>query len=120
MRIIKLPDLPALAAFNTIGPNGDHVADINGRAAAIECYLDLNEEARVRWTSYNSKVESYQGELECKTRYMHDFLAQSEHQHLYDYSRLEAVLDTIIQSAIAMREPERAKELAHVSGEANA
>lgn len=41
MLILKLPDMPDFAEFDTIGPNGRHEADINGRAAAIECYLDL-------------------------------------------------------------------------------
>jgi hypothetical protein len=41
MRILRLPDSPTFADFQTVGPNGRHRADINGRAAAIECYLDL-------------------------------------------------------------------------------
>ncbi|RWM06388.1 HEPN/Toprim-associated domain-containing protein [Mesorhizobium sp.] len=59
MRILKLPDLPAFRSFQTIGPNGELKADINGRGAAIECYLNLDTKARVRWTSYNSKADTY-------------------------------------------------------------
>ncbi|MER8394125.1 HEPN/Toprim-associated domain-containing protein [Mesorhizobium sp. M1340] len=112
MRILKLPNLPAFGSFETIGPNGELIADINGRAAAIECYLHLDPGARVRWTSYNAKLEVYQGELEEKTRYMRDFLGQRVRQSSYDYSRIEAVLDTITESAVAMREPEVAKNWA--------
>ena len=42
MRVMKLPDLPAFECFETIGPSGVSMDDINGRAAAIECYLDLS------------------------------------------------------------------------------
>jgi hypothetical protein len=41
MRAILLPDLEEFRAFSTRGPGGVSVSDINGRAAAIECYLDL-------------------------------------------------------------------------------
>jgi hypothetical protein len=44
MRILSLPDLPAFKAFPTVGPDGEGVSDINGRAAAIECYLDLDSQ----------------------------------------------------------------------------
>ncbi|ESY49007.1 MULTISPECIES: HEPN/Toprim-associated domain-containing protein [unclassified Mesorhizobium] len=113
MRILKLPDLPAFRRFKAIGPGGEYEADINGRGAAIECYLDLDDEARVRWTSYSSKQDTYQGELEGKTRYMRDFLGQRSRQSSYDYSKIEAVLDAITDSAIAMREPKVAKEWEH-------
>jgi hypothetical protein len=59
VRILKLPNLPVFKAFLTIGSSGEHKADINGRAAAIECYLDLDMHARVRWTSYNAKTNTY-------------------------------------------------------------
>lgn len=110
MAILKLPDLASFASFETIGPNGQHKAEINGRGAAIECYLDLNAGARVRWTAYNAKTDTYQGELEDKTRYMKVFLNQRTRIPSYDYSRLEAVLETIILSATAMREIDVAKE----------
>ena len=110
MRILKLPNLPVLKAFLTIGPNGEQKADINGRAAAIECYVDLDAHARIRWTSYNTKTNTYQGELEGKTRYMLDFLGQRVRKSSYDYSRLEVILDAIIDTAIAMREINVAKD----------
>lgn len=110
MRILKLPDLPGFRSFQTVGPNGESKSDINGCGAAIECYLDLDAGARVRWTSYNAKANTYQGELEGKTRYMRNFLGQRVRESSYDYSRLEAVLDAIICSAVEMRETEVAKD----------
>ena len=56
MRILKLPDLMEFRDFKTIGPSGTHCADINGRAAAIECYLDVGPEAAVRWKNYHKEL----------------------------------------------------------------
>ena len=84
--------------------NGRHKADINGCAAAIECYLDLGTLPLVRWTTFNSRSDTYQGELVDKTRYMRDFLDQRERVNGYDYSQIEAVLEMIVTSCVRMRE----------------
>lgn len=42
MRGIMLPELEAFRVFPAQGPEGIRSSDINRRAAAIECYLDLN------------------------------------------------------------------------------
>ncbi|MEO1324474.1 MAG: HEPN/Toprim-associated domain-containing protein [Pseudomonadota bacterium] len=110
MRILSLPDAPAFSSFNTVGPDGERVSDINGRAAAIECYLDLDNKARVRWTSFNRATQSYQGELEGKTRYMRTFLNQRRRMNSYDYTRLESVLDVLIASAVSISTAETALE----------
>ncbi|MEY9148930.1 HEPN/Toprim-associated domain-containing protein [Bradyrhizobium elkanii] len=105
MAILKLPDRPEFARFPTQGPNGDGEANINGRAAAIECFLDLPSDARVRWSSYVSKVDAYQGELIDKERYAREFIKHRGRVKGYDYSKIEAVLDHIVSRAIAMHEP---------------
>ncbi len=110
MCILSLPDLPLFKAFPTVGPDGESVSDINGRAAAIECYLDLDEAARARWTTYNHAMGSYQGELDGKTRYMRAFLDQRQRQRGYDYSRLEQVLDVLVAGAVSISEPEVSRE----------
>ncbi|WGJ14700.1 HEPN/Toprim-associated domain-containing protein [Methylocapsa sp. D3K7] len=104
MLILKLPNSPAFAEFDTLGPNGRYKANINGCAAAIECYLDLGAMPLVRWTSFNSRTDTYQGELINKTEYMRSFLDQRERVQGYDYSRIEAVLDMIINNCVHMRE----------------
>jgi hypothetical protein len=104
MRILKLPDSPDFTVFNTIGPNGQHGADINGCAAAIECYLDLGAMPMVRWTGFNNKANTYQGELINKAGFMRDFLDQRTPVEGYDYSRIEAVLSMIIANCVEMRE----------------
>ena len=60
MRTATLPELARLRNFRTRGPDGTGTADINGRAAAIECYLDLTAErkspAEVVWTAYKKDL----------------------------------------------------------------
>jgi hypothetical protein len=104
MLILKLPDSPDLAEIDTIGPNGRHKADINGCAAAIECYLDLGTLPLVRWTSFNSRTDTYQGELINKSGYMRDFLDQREQVEGYDYRRIKTVLDKIVTNCVEMRQ----------------
>ena len=43
MRAMTLPTLEEFRAFPARGPDGVTNADINGRAAAIECYLDVSD-----------------------------------------------------------------------------
>jgi len=104
MRILRLPDLPEFREFQTIGPDGERISYINGRAAAIECYLDLDSAARIRWTTYNNAVGAYQGELDTKTRYMRSFIDQRQKKEFYNYSRLEAILDVLVAGAVSISE----------------
>lgn len=105
MRILKLPDLDDFLNFDTLGPNGKSINDINGRAAAIECYLDLQEKTPiVRWTNYNSIEEVYQGALIEKDYYKKQFLSQKEKLEHYNYDKIQSVLDLIITNCISMKE----------------
>lgn len=78
LRAMLLPTLQCFRSFPARGPDGDHQADINGRAAAIECYLDhrLNDypPPRIIWTNYKSDTDTYQGSLEHKESYTRAFL----------------------------------------------
>ena len=100
MRVARLPDLDCFRTFPTIGPNGRHHANINGRAAAIEVYLDLPEDACVRWSSYNDKA----GELIDKEQYTRQFLNQRNKEAGYHYDNIATVLNLVVKNAIAMRE----------------
>lgn len=104
MGVLVLPDLLAFQQFPTQGPNGVNSSDINGRAAAIECYLDLRlanrPPAQALWTSFKKDPDIYQGSLKHKGTYMDDFLRQTS-QSLrdggYDTSKIEHVLDALIE-----------------------
>ncbi len=111
MRILKLPDLPDLEDFEAIGPSGAHRSNINGRAAAIECYLDLRPGAAVRWRNYHKELDIYHGELIGKGNVMKGFLAQTTVNTSYDFSRIAAVLELLISECTAIRESARLADL---------
>ena len=101
IRVMLLPDLPPETKFATVGPGGEVLDEVNGRAAAIEAYLDLTEYVdppKVRWTSYVNSVEGYQGEFEGKSRLGRDFLRRTEFTG-YDFSKLDIILAAIIEAS---------------------
>lgn len=109
MRRIMLPELDAFRAFPAEGPEGLHSSDINRRAAAIECYLDLDvggyPPAKVLWTNYKKGLGIYQGALEFKESYIKEFLKQTRETlsaGSYDVRKIEAVLDLLIAECTAM------------------
>lgn len=108
IRAIGLPDLSSLSNFDTIGPDGAATADINGKAAAIECYLDLASPRVpapiVRWTVYNRETSSYHGVLREKTRYMKDFLRLRGPDPTYRSDKIEAVIDVLIAECVSIAE----------------
>jgi HEPN/Toprim N-terminal domain 1 len=110
MRAMLLPDLPELRSFAALGPEGPVTTDINGRAAGIECYLDLTFEETssptVRWTNYKSEIDAYQGALEDKERYTKGFMKQTAKSLAagrYDSTKLGAVLEALVAQCSAMR-----------------
>lgn len=99
MRAMVLPDLEELREFPARGPGGVARADINGRAAAIECYLDLRLKGRppaqVTWTNYKESLGIYQGALDFKDSYARAFYATNSEaiaSGAYDVSKLRSVL----------------------------
>jgi hypothetical protein len=73
-------------------------------AIAMECYLQLDDDACVRWTSFNSALKAYQGALINKDVYKNEFLAQQARVASYDYTKIDAVLGLIIQACVRMKE----------------
>ncbi len=109
MRATMLPEIEMFRAFPAQGPEGLRMADINRRAAAIECYLDLNVgnhgDAKILWTNYKRELEVYQGALEYKDFYAKEFLKQTTGtiaNGSYDASRMEIVLDLIVAECTAI------------------
>jgi hypothetical protein len=69
-RLIQLPHLPLGRAYPTVGPSGVTLENINGRAASIELYFGEDVLRRVdgslapvQWTSLDSGVGSWQGNV---------------------------------------------------------
>lgn len=100
---IKLPDLEEFKSFPTIGPSGPHLADINGKAAAIECYLKLPHNCRIRWSNYEQRAGSYQGTIDQtateKSEQQAEFLRTTRTDD-YPFEKIEKVLDDIVGACI--------------------
>jgi hypothetical protein len=106
--------LPELSSFQAVGPGGTGVADINGKAAAIECYLDLafgtDETPQVRWSTYNDKADAYQGALMYKETYARRFLKLRSRDPDYDFAKLEAVLNHLFAVCFTVAESSKLTE----------
>ena len=83
IKVLKLPDIELARAYPSVGPQGAHVVDINGRAASIELYLGKRNLlgnggilTPIRWRGYSDRMDAYQGEIENKSeilrRFSHD------------------------------------------------
>lgn len=103
MKVMHLPDMAVFEQVRTIGPGGEAIADINGRAAAIECYLDVGPDPVVRWKNYVPDLDAYQGEIVGKREHMKRFLNAVGTQK-YDTVKIEFVLDEIMRVCAAMSE----------------
>jgi len=111
MRAITLPELDQFRAFPARGPQGIANADINRRAAAIECYLDLNSAGgsspHVVWTNYIKDLDIYHGALENKEVHAKEFLRQSAQSiatNSYDASKIRSVLDALVAECCSIAE----------------
>ena len=111
MRAMLLPDHETFSTFPAIGPEGVRESDINGRAAAIECYLDLRLPPYgppvIRWSNYKKDIDAWQGALEHKESYMRHFLEQTPEtlrNGSYDISKLDRVLDAITAEATLLQQ----------------
>lgn len=103
MAVMTLPDLPEFQLFPTIGPSGISKENINGKAASIEVYLDIDQNSsflpKVRWTNYVEKIQQYHGALERKNDYLKAFKSITKKSN-YNFSKLEIVLASIYNEAI--------------------
>ena len=101
-----LPRLECFEKFKTLGPNGEFLADINGRGVSIECFLDLTYKSRtepkVRWTNFKENMDSYQGSLEGKEFYIAQFKKALTKSPAYDFNKLTALIDHIYDCCINM------------------
>lgn len=101
MKIMKLPELEEFCSFLTIGPTGETNENINGKAVAIECFLDLTESnPKIRWTNYNKDFDAYQGSLENKDDYVRKFKSVKTANDNYDFTKLIRLLDEIYENCI--------------------
>ena len=105
LKVMKLPDLEEFSDFVTEGPTGRHNSDVNGKAVAIECFLDLAFRVRlepvIRWSSYKGDTNVYQGALENKEFYTKQFKKVKSMDEDYDFSKLNLLIDRIIEVCVS-------------------
>ncbi|MCA5005669.1 HEPN/Toprim-associated domain-containing protein [Sphingobacterium bovistauri] len=100
-----LPDMHEFNNFETVGPTGTSIQNVNKRAVAIEMFLDMTYNVPttpiVRWSSFEKTVQQYQGALENKTKYYDEFMALTPSNFSnYNFSLLEKLLNYIIAKIV--------------------
>jgi hypothetical protein len=97
MRVTVLPDLPECESFRAHGPSGAQTQNVNGLAVSTEIFLDLSvggpSQPAVRWSSYNERLDRYQGALIAKDSYLRHFVHMSAVPPTYDLSKLRLLWD---------------------------
>lgn len=89
IRVTALPDIELARSYPTIGPQGMHDMDINGRAVSIELFLGRHNISGqdgslipVMWSNYVSAVQQHQGAIQDKKailqRFLKDIKAEGE------------------------------------------
>ena len=113
MACVHLPDIDLGRSYPTIGPQGFHKTDINGKACGIELYLGKealtsNGNLRpVRWTGYNKQAGTYQGEVDEKNDVQQIFLAKMCEEPVdlsNSYPEMILVWKTILSAATQVAE----------------
>ena len=109
---MRLPDLPTLTSYPTIGPSGPLSMNINGMAASIELYFGMDvlrgetgELPAIQWTGYERSVGTYQGELASKQEVQGRFaskLAQAREDSRFletaDWSGLHSIFSQVFKA----------------------
>lgn len=101
--LCHLPSLSIFDNFATIGPTGEQVANINGKAVSIECFLDLNyngKNAIVRWGGYNDRMKQYQGSLIDKDSYAKGFTNAEIDSGKYDLTNIKILVEYLFKTII--------------------
>ena len=80
-----MPDIELARSYPTIGPQGVHEMNINGRAASIELFLGRHNITGqdgllipVVWSSYIQSVQQHQGAIRDKKAILQRFMKDIE------------------------------------------
>lgn len=83
IKVLRLPDIEIARSYPTVGPQGTHLVDVNGRGGSIELYLGRQnllapngDLVPVRWAGYVQGMNAYQGVIENKARIVQLFEAE--------------------------------------------
>lgn len=118
MRVMVLPEHEQFKNFPVLVPGGVGYLDINRRAAAIECYLDLRLENRpsalIEWAvDVTHETHGGQGSLRNKNEYAKAFCKTSVEairSGAYETGKLERLLDALIVECSLVAQESRASD----------
>jgi hypothetical protein len=101
MQKILLPDMAEFKNFKTTGATGDAVEDVNGRAVAIEMFLDhryiITQAPVIQWSGPHTSTQQQQGALKLKTNYYDKFMALEEKDlSKYNSDKLGKLLNMLL------------------------
>lgn len=83
IKVTLLPKIALASSYPAIGPQGNHDADVNGRAASIELFLGRHNLTidgaliPVVWTNFIGRIDRYQGLLRDKSKPFDRFLEET-------------------------------------------
>ena len=118
---IRLPDIQLGHTYPTIGREGSHNANINGRACGIELYLgrasltSKNGLRPVRWTAYDNAGHAHQGKIEEKEAVQEAFLTAMRSGRgdvVREYPEMVLVWREILNAAVRVAEAAQQKAAA--------
>lgn len=73
IRVMRLPDIDLARTYPTIGPQGTHEIDVNGKAVSMELFLGRHNLITsngslipIFWNNYVQTVQTYQGVIQNK------------------------------------------------------
>jgi hypothetical protein len=115
IQVTKLPDIELARCYPTLGPQGEHVVDINGRAVSIELFLGRQNLAKqdgsltpIVWGNYVPKVQSYQGAIQDKSDIFSRFLRETQmHDASENYSLRFPELAQLWEHILSLLKPKR-------------
>jgi hypothetical protein len=116
IKATRLPDIELARSYPTIGPQGEHGIDVNGKAASIELFLgrhNLSAEdgalTPVIWNNYLHAARRYQGAINDKRRVLEQFLKETTEENDFNYYRSRFPELVVLWEHIfaLVREPQR-------------
>jgi hypothetical protein len=116
IKVTRLPDIELARSYPTIGPQGEHKIDVNGKAASMELFLgrhNLSTEdgtlTPVIWNNYLHAARQYQGSINDKRRVFERFLEETSGEKKFDYYRARLPELVVLWEHIfgLVREPQR-------------
>jgi hypothetical protein len=115
IKVTRLPDIELATSYPTLGPQGRHDIDINGKAVSIELFLGRHNITRedgtlipIVWGGYVNKVQLYQGALPDKSMALARFLEETDaHDESVNYSERYPELVVLWEHIFSLLKPGR-------------